>query len=152
MTWLFNYIRGPLSLSCSTSSLSCSSSILLSSWPESNMANTNIYTITITSTSLNLSSSILSSWRMPESPQVFSVGFPAKVLLSTPSTWWIETYTSVKSHQVTPTIMTKPSSFTRRIDAFTLFAETGNSFFKFLTSLSDQPPFPTNSQSARIHL
>ena len=51
-----------------------------------------------------------------------------------------------------PTVIMKPSSFLLRMFTFTLSAVTGKSFFKFLTSLSDQPLLLSYSQSERIHL
>ena len=56
------------------------------------------------------------------------------------------------NYRVAHTMTTKPSSFFRIIEAFTLAADTGNNFFRFLTSLSDRPRSCSNSQSARTHL
>ena len=56
------------------------------------------------------------------------------------------------NHGVAHTMTMKPSSFFRIIEAFTLTADTGNNFFRFLTSLSERPWSCSNSQSARTHL
>ena len=56
------------------------------------------------------------------------------------------------NYRVAHTKTMKPSSFFRIIEAFTLTADTGNKFFRFLTSLSERPWSCSNSQSARTHL
>ena len=56
------------------------------------------------------------------------------------------------NYRVAHTKTMKPSSFFRIIEAFTLTADTGNNFFRFLTSLSERRWSCSNSQSARTHL